>query len=81
MSTPTESRQRLKALPVGGSIPGSVEGESVFVVLVTLLASWNELDVGSHIAMIVPRVGRLIYHWALVNVRRLVSYLLKGSRP
>ena len=45
------------------------------------LASWNELDFGSRIAMIVSRVGRLIYHWAPVNVRRLASYLLKGSRP
>ena len=29
------------------------------------LASWNELDFGSRIAMIVSRVGRLIYLWAL----------------
>ena len=34
-----------------------------FSLLVTaLLASWNELEIGSHIAMIVSRVSRLIYH-------------------
>ena len=54
------------ALPVGGSIPGSVEGESVSV-----LANWNELNFGSHIEMIVFRVGRIIYQWALVYVRGL----------
>ena len=45
------------------------------------LASWNELDFGSRITMVVSRVGRLIYHLALVKLKRLASYLLKGSRP